>query len=38
MGGEQVLTGRQTGPGNTTDVATRFNNLLSAVRTIGLIT
>ncbi|HXI85275.1 MAG TPA: hypothetical protein VNL17_14435 [Verrucomicrobiae bacterium] len=37
----QVVTGRQTGPGNTTDVtdvATRFNNLLTALRTHGLIT
>lgn len=37
----QVLTVRQTGPGNTTDssdVATRFNALLAVLRTHGLIT
>ena len=37
----QVLTTRQTGPGNTTDatdVATRFNLLLASLRTHGLIT
>jgi hypothetical protein len=39
--GTQVITVRQTGPGNTTDVtdvAVRFNNLLTALRTHGLIT
>jgi len=39
--GTQVLTSQQTGPGNTTDVtdvATRFNNLLTALRAHGLIT
>ena len=41
LGAANVLTIRQTGPGNTTDstdVAVRFNNLLTALRAHGLIT
>jgi hypothetical protein len=39
--GLNVVGARQTGPGNTsdvTDVAARFNNLLTALRNHGLIT
>jgi hypothetical protein len=41
LGGNIVVQGRQIGPGNTTDttdVAVRFNNLLTALRAHGLIT
>ncbi len=41
LGGNQILTTRQAGPGNTTDttdVAVRVNNLLTALRAHGLIT
>lgn len=41
LNGNQVVAPRQTGPGNTTDatdVAIRFNNLLTALRNHGLIT
>jgi len=41
INGTKVLGAQQTGPGNSTDstdVAIRFNNLLTALRTHGLIT
>jgi hypothetical protein len=40
INGSKVLTTRQSDPGNTTDttdVATRFNNLLASLRSHGLI-
>jgi hypothetical protein len=40
IGGAQVLTTRQSGPANTTDTtdcATKLNQLLACLRTHGLI-